>query len=375
MDLLRETYAKAIWVLRKCSTPHGFFAAYPGYDMVFARDSMIMSLSVPFANDGLLREAYRNSLITLAKNQSQNGQIPNAVDQFSNRKHHVDFMSIDSSLWFIIGYYFYREKFRENFLFDIYRKNVERAFRWVASQDTGEDSMPEQQPTSDWQDAFPHRYGHTINTQALYYHALKLAGRNREAEHLKEIANHSNDFGLWDSEKGYYLPWRWKNHGEFQEKGEWFDSLGNLLAIVFGLADEGKAGKILAYIKKHKIDEPYPIKAIYPPIKKESHDWQDYFADCDARSPWHYSNAGIWNYIGGFYVLALIKMKRFKEAEAQLQKLAEANMKNNGNFAEWLNGKTGAVGKSSSGKESYQGWNAGMYILAYESLKAGKVLI
>lgn len=375
MELLKEVYGKAIWILRKCSTPHGFFAAYPGYDMVFARDSMIMSLSVPFANDSLLRESYRNSLITLAKNQSRNGQIPNAVDKFSNRKHHVDFMSIDSSLWFIIGHYLYKEKYKDSSLFNRYRKNIELAFQWVSNQDTGEDSMPEQQPNTDWQDAFPHRYGHTINTQALYYYALRLAGKNKEAEKLKSVVNESRDFGLWDSEKGFYLPWRWKNHGQFQEKGEWFDSLGNLLAIIFGLADDGRARKILSYIEKHKIDKPYPVKAIYPPIKRGDRDWQDYFADCDARSLWHYSNGGIWTYIGGFYVLALIKMRRFKEAEVQLEKLAEANMKNNGNFAEWLNGKTGEVGKSSSGKESYQGWNAGMYILAYESLMAKKVLI
>lgn len=375
MDLLREAYARAIWILRKCATPHGFFAAYPGYDMVFARDSMIMSLAVPFANDSLLRQAYRNSLITLAKNQSDNGQIPNAVDKFSKRKHHVDYMSIDSSLWFIIGHHLYQERFHENFLFDVYRKNVDKAFKWVASQDTGEDSMPEQQPTSDWQDAFPHRYGHTINTQALYYHALKLAGRNREAEHLKEMVNESPDFGLWDSEKGYYLPWRWKNHGMYHEKGGWFDTLGNLLAVVFGLADEGRARRILSYVEKHKIDKPYPVKSIYPPIKHEDKEWKDYFLDCDARVPYHYSNGGIWTFIGGFHVLALIKVGRLKEAERQLQKLAEANMKNNGNFAEWLNGKTGAVGKSSSGRESYQGWNAGMYILAYESLKEKRVLI
>jgi hypothetical protein len=67
-------------------------------------------------------------------------------------------------------------------------------------------------------------------------------------------------------------------------------------------------------------------------------------------------------------------MKKFREAEMQLQKLAEANMKNNGNFAEWLNGQTGLVGKSEA-KESYQGWNAGMYIAAYESLKSKRVLI
>ena len=51
----------------------------------------------------------------------------------------------------------------------------------------------------------------------------------------------------------------------------------------------------------------------------------------------------------------------------ELAKLAEANIK--GNFPEWINPKT----KEFFGK--LQAWNAGMYILAYESLKAKKVLI
>ena len=68
-------------------------------------------------------------------------------------------------------------------------------------------------------------------------------------------------------------------------------------------------------------------------------------------------------------------MKQFKEAERQLQKLAEANMQNNGNFSEWLHGLTGKIGRTEAGIESYQGWNAGMYIVAYESLKKKKVLI
>jgi hypothetical protein len=366
-------YKKALWILNKCATSHGFFAAFPGYDMVFARDSMIISLGASLTEDNKLKEAFRKSLITLAENQSPKGQIPNAVDKFSKRKHHVDYMSIDSSLWFIIGHYNYRDKYRDNSLFNKYRKNIDAAFDWLASQDTGEDSMPEQLPTTDWQDAFPHRYGHTINTQALYYHALKLAGKNKEAEKLKSVVNSNRDFGLWN--ENFYLPWRWKNHGKYHEKGKWFDSLGNLLAIVFGLAEDKKAEKILSYIKKHKIDEPYPVKAIYPPIKPGSRDWQDYFLDCEARTPLHYLNAGIWTYVGAFYILALIKLKKFKEAEMQLQKLAEANMKHDGNFAEWLNGQTGEIGKTEAGKESYQGWNAGMYIAAYNSLKEKKVLI
>ena len=372
MDITKEAYNKSIWILEKCSTPNGFFAAYPGYDMVFARDSMIMSLGASLI-DNKFKETFKNSLITLANNQSKLGQIPNAVDKYSKRKGHVDFKSIDSTLWFIIGEFFYKESYKDSSLFKAHKKNIERAITWLSYQDGGEDGMPEQLPTTDWQDCFPHRYGHIINTQALYYKTLSLLKKKKEMVILKEAVNENKGNKLWD--ENFYLPWRWKNHNKYKERGGWFDSLGNLLAIIYNLADEKKSNKILDYIKKEKINEPFPIKAIYPPIRKDTKDWQDYFLDCEAGKPNHYLNGGIWTYIGGFYVCALVKMKKFKEAEEQLEKLAIANMQNNGNFAEWLHGITGKIGKTEAGIESFQGWNAAMYIAAYESVKRKKCLV
>ncbi|VVB77672.1 Alkaline and neutral invertase [uncultured archaeon] len=225
--------------------------------------------------------------------------------------------------------------------------------------------MLTQLPTSDWQDAFPHRYGYTINTQALYYHALILVGKTKEAERLKFMVNSDKDDCLWNG--NFYVAYRWKNHGKYKEIGDWFDSLGNLLAIIFNLATKEQAEKILDYIKKNKINQPYPVKVIYPPITKKSKYWQDYYLDCEAGTPNHYSNGGIWGYVGGFYILALIKTGKLKEAENELKKLAERDL--NGNFPEWTN----SIDKKHNG--SLQAWEAGMYIAAYESLKKQEVLL
>jgi glycogen debranching enzyme len=317
---------------------------------------------------GVLDEEFRNffkkSLITLSSHQSEKGQIPNAVDKYSNRKPRVDFKSIDSSLWFIIGEHIYKKRFGDN-VFKDHEKQIEKAAEWLSYQDMGEDGMIEQLPTTDWQDAFPHKYGHCINTQALYYKVLKLLKKDRKAEELKKKVNEDKEDSLWNGE--FYYAWRWKNHNKYREIGEWFDSLGNLLAIVFGLADEDKSERILKYIEKNKINFPFPVKAIYPPIKKGSKDWRDYFMDCDAKNEWHYLNGGIWGFIGGFYVLALIKQGKIKEAEKQLEKLAKHELK--GNFPEWTNPKT----RESHGK--LQAWSAGMYILAYKSFKNKKAII
>jgi glycogen debranching enzyme len=366
MNVIEKAYQKAIEVLNKCATKNGFYAAYPGYDAVWARDSMIISLGASIIKNNSYKSAFKQSLLTLSKKQSKTGQIPNAVDIFSRRKPHTDFGSIDSTLWFIIGNYTFNKRYKENKV-SKNKKQIKEGLKWLAYQDTGEKGMLVQLPTTDWQDCFPHRYGYTINTQALYYKVLTLTGNKKEAKHLKSIV-HNKKEGLWNHE--YYMSYRWKDHNKFLEQGLWFDTLGNLLAILFDLANKKNALKILSYIKKKKINYPFPVMTMYPPIFKNSKHWQDYFNDSDARNPYSYLNGGVWTYIGGFYILALVKYNKFKEAEQQLKMLAKGNLTKESNFAEWLHGKTGEPNGGNN-----QGWNAALYVLAYESVKRKKVVL
>src|SRR3990167_7805134 len=284
--MLERCYNKAIEVLRENSTKNGLFASggIKGYNGIWARDSVISFLGASLVKDEKLKQTFKNSLITLANHQSKTGQVPNAVDKYSDRKPHVDFKTIDSTLWYIIGHYIYKQRYKDSSLLKKYKPSIDKALFWLRCQDAGEVGMLAQLPTSDWQDAFPHKYGYAISTQALYYKALNLTNNKKGAKKLFAAVNETADSSLWNG--SFYLPYRWKNHNKYMEMGEWFDSLGNLLAIIFDLADKAKARKILSYIKKNKIDEPYPVKAVYPPISKGSKYWQDYFEDSDARSPY-----------------------------------------------------------------------------------------
>jgi len=252
--LVDDAYEKAVDVIDMCSTRQGLYASgtMEGYTSVWARDSMISLIGASLT--GSYKEQFRKSLLTLAKYQDELGQIPNNIDVFfkARKKKSVDFTTIDSSLWYIIGNYIYAKRYKDKSLLKKNKKSIEMAFLWLKYQDTGKDGMPEQQPTSDWQDAFPHKYGHCINTQALYYGALKLAGKRKEAEALKKKVNAD----LFDKERGYYLAYRWKNHLSYQEKGTWFDSLGNMLAIFFGLADKRMSKSILDHVFIDKNQEP-----------------------------------------------------------------------------------------------------------------------
>lgn len=379
--LTDAAYFAAIKVLESSARPSGFFASgLPGgYAATWARDSMIASLGASLINKKFALP-FRKSLETLSKHQSEHGQIPNAVGDYNvERKSKITFNSIDSTLWYIIGHFIYARAYGDKTILKKHRENISAALKWLKYQDPNEDTLIVQQPTMDWQDAFPHKYGRVLSTEALYFAALSFLGRKKEARHLKRVVNGEIEkyLSLYDKKLGFYLPWAWKTHNAYREQEEWFDAFGNLMAILSGLATPKIAKSILRYIDKAKINRPYPCKAIFPPIKRESKEWKNYFEDAEAREPYHYLNAGIWPFLGGFYVAALVKDKQFKKAEKELELLAEANklvkqnapIKNFG-FYEWLDGRTGKI---IGGSNPYQSWSAGMYIFAYGCVKRKRV--
>lgn len=381
MSIEKKVYDLAVEALRICERPQGFFASgLPGgYDALWSRDSMITCLGASLVGDEF-KKTFRRSLETLADNQTENGLIPNCVGSYNiERRSDVTFNSIDAPQWFVIGHYVYAKAYRDVSLLKKHRGRIQKAIGWLKYQDPNEDKLIVQQPTMDWMDAFPHKYGRVLHTQALQYALLKMTGQNDLALYIRDIINGKTQkyLSLWDNKLGYFRPWIWKDHDGDRESEEWFDSLANVLAIVAGLADKKHSAKILSHIKKSKIDKPHPLKAIWPPIKPGDKAWKSYFDKCDARTPYEYLNGGIWPMIGGFYVAAFVKTGKMKEAKAALTSFAKANAKlmevrnleNKYGFNEWHHGRSGKP----SG-EPIQGWTAGMYIYAYECVKQKKVL-
>jgi hypothetical protein len=156
----------------------------------------------------------------------------------------------------------------------------------------------------------------------------------------------------------YYLPYL-----GFRAVGEWFDSLGNLMAILAGVADAQRAAAILDFISRRKVDE-WPVRSLTPAVQPGDPDWRDYYGTLN--TPHHYHNGGVWPFIGGFYVAALVAAGRCDEAAIALQKLAELNQR--GEFNEWHHGETG----DPMGVKD-QAWSAGMYLFAYECVRRGRV--
>lgn len=97
-------------------------------------------------------------------------------------------------------------------------------------------------------------------------------------------------------------------------------------------------------------------------IQPEDADWLPRYTRFN--KPGNYHNGGIWPFISGFYIVALVATKEFELAEKQL--LALTNLVKNGRdkglafgFNEWYKAQTGEpMG------QDWQTWSASNYLYA-----------
>jgi hypothetical protein len=192
------------------------------------------------------------------------------------------------------------------------------------------------------------------------------------AEHLEKLkAIRLEWFMLYHnigmiSSRPFYLPWV-----AFREFGDYCDSLGNLLAILTGVADGHRAEHILRYMLQVGMDRPYPTKAIHPPIYPGETNWREYYRSRNLNLPHQYHNGGIWPMIGGFHVASLVRRKWQAEAERLLISLAEAarqGIEHEWEFNEWLHGESGRpMGFA------HQAWSAALYLYAEHAVQTGEL--
>lgn len=373
-------YEKAVAVLKLCATSAGLKASgsLVGHHQVWARDSMITLLGARFVQHDQIQAALHASIALLRQMQAPDGAIPNNVDCATLRPNFRAYA--DAGLWWIIG---------SNLLAPD-RGITNAVLDWYACQDVDQSGLLSMQESSDWQDLFCTR-GKGLYLNCLYVIALHAVGEHQRAALVAEKINRyfwyegdgnmlrhvAHTFSTESQQaqdslgrkrwlpvkrvlvsERYYVPYL-----GFRAVGEWFDALGNLLAILSGVADESRTATILDFIERHGMALA-PMRSLTPVIEPGHPDWRDYYGMLNL--PHHYHNGGIWPFIGGFYVAALVKAGRLKEAGCALDRLAALNRY--GDFNEWHHGETG----KSMGVTA-QAWSAGMYLFAHECVSRSDV--
>ncbi|MBI4407694.1 MAG: glycogen debranching protein [Candidatus Kerfeldbacteria bacterium] len=401
-DRTDQAYQAALTILRNCSCPAGFKASADagGYQEVWARDSLMTTLAVAQLGDAALIATAKQSLRTLADHQTAAGMLPNNVDSVS---HEADYQAcVDGTLWYSIALAAMVQQTDDQELLQTFYPTVERAFVWLACQDVDASGLISTQEAGDWQDQLPVR-GKVLTDNVLYVKALRSAALLAERMQAVQQQQHylakatqvqamiQRYFWLYDAQphttaqihnptskeyatlfaaenatylgqQPYFVAWR-----GFHQVGSWFDTLGNMLAIVTGVATEQQTKQILEYAAAVHIAEPYPAQAIYPAIEPSDPNWREYMRKGNLNLPHQYHNGGIWPFIGGWSVLALVQAGRVAEAQQQLAVLAEVNAlgrSGSWEFNEWLHGTTGEpMGKP------HQAWSAALYCLAYQAVR------
>ncbi len=399
-ELIETAFEKAREILTSECSPLGLMASPEGYPHVWARDSVITSLGTVLLPEH--PDCLRMSLETLGGQQSELGAIPNNVSVATGRLDHTNAGSVDSNLWFIVGHYI---QFKTSGDVDFLRAHwasLEKALLWLRYQDSNGCGLLEVHEAADWADLLANRFNilydnvlwyASLRAMAALARALDADGARYDAQ--ADDVRHKIRIVLWvgteaQSEWGPSCPGHteWKHtlsqvdpvlvkrpfflpYVAFRDFGDYCDVFGNLLAILFSVANPAQEKRILDYLYQVGISDPYPVRVLHPVIHPGSKDWREYYRNNNLNLPDQYHNGGIWPFVGGFYVATLVKAGRLQEAERQLEKLAEVNrlgVEQEWEFNEWCQGQTGRpMGYP------HQAWSAGMYVFAYRAVQDGKL--
>lgn len=337
-----------------------------GYPEPYTRDLLLAGFGIAVTGNQRLTDSICKVLETLAENQSKNGHIPSLVHDQDDRG------ASDTTPLFLLIVGIFRKKINNpGFL----EEAVQKAMTWMDYQKPSDGGLVAQQPTSDWRDEqWVPGYGLFVNT--LTYSYLRLFNFHKKADEMRnemsrftikaKVQNHHVHEGLTLKHKPYYALWSYKVYSS-----ERFDLLGNSLAILSGIAPLSRAKKMVAWIehecahmkKTGELGTDLPPN-FFPFIKPGDPDWMPRYEHFN--KPGDYHNGGIWPFICGLYIAALVAAKQYLLAEEKLMALtraikisADQTKDLNFGFNEWLK-----AGDGTPAGQDWQTWSAAMYIYA-----------
>jgi len=371
-ELVAKAKKAALQVL--LNNNHGAYRNLPrtaawGYPEPYTRDLMICSLGVLTTQNERLLKSLRRVLQTLAENQSEFGHIPSLVHDPQERG------SSDTTPLFLMAVGIYRKVMAEP---DFLEQAVQKALKWMEYQSPANRYLVAQLPTSDWRDEqWVLGYGLFVNT--IVYTYLSLFGQNERAVRVRQDMErfavkserqhrHVHE-GLVLRYKPYYALWSYKVH-----RSERFDLLGNSLAILSGIASPSRAKHLVSWIEKESealrqngdlaVDLP---PNFFPYVRPDDPDWMPRYQKYN--QPGEYHNGGIWPFVCGFYIAALVAAERHQLAVRKLLALSElvrsarvADVEFG--FNEWHRAQDGTP----QGQD-WQSWSAAMYLYAAECVE------
>jgi hypothetical protein len=369
-------------------------AAAWGYPEPYTRDILISGLAALATQDENLMDSLRLVLETLARNQSPLGLMPSLVHDAS------DLGASDTTPLFLMVLAFYRRVTGES---DFLREAADKALVWMDYRSSESRVIVDQQPTTDWRDElWVPGYGLYVNSLVYTYlrafreqekatrlyermhrlvaPAAGIENKERSVGHggqntpplsprLQAALRHQKLRGLLLGNKPYFALWAFKEYSSDR-----FDLMGNSLAILSGLAPPDLAGEMVVWIETEcrRLRARMELTGDLPPclFPYQQHDDWDYRPRIERLNPpGCYANGGIWPFICGLYVAALVAADRLDLARKKLAALtALVSQAKNPNlefgFNEWHRAQDGLP----QGQD-WQTWSAALFLYAVECVR------
>lgn len=335
-----------------------------GYPEPYTRDLMFSIFGIAVSGNQQLINSIRLVLETLAANQTEHGHIVSLVHEKDDRG------ASDTTPLFLLGVGIFRKLTGEaGFL----EEAVQKALTWMEYQSPSDRYLIAQQPTSDWRDE-QWVLGFGLFVNAVTYSYLRMLGKDERAQKMRMeikrptidggfIHQHEHE-GLDQRNKPYFAFWSYKVYCSDK-----FDLLGNSIAIIAGITTTARAEAIINWVEAEceHMKQTGDLAVNLPPnffpfTHPGDDDWHPRYENFNM--PGNYHNGGLWPFICGFYVSALVAAKKYDLAEQKLIELTKlVKLSQNPDLAfgfnEWIKAQDGAV----KGVD-WQTWSAALYLYA-----------
>jgi hypothetical protein len=342
-------------------------------------------------DDDDLRKPAVATIRSVTKAADETGCVPAVIRPDEGLWDWAEGGAVDASAWYVIMAGAAWEATENLELAKETWESVEGALRWLGAQDATGTGLISAAPATDWMDSSLVRSGRTLHLNVLYSWSARAG--EIVAEALGKTAPVDSADIRWRTNALFWpdaqtdiadLHPRGLMHSAIKESYKTLaaqprshyvshvihagfidrcDTLGNVLAVLSGVALEDKAQRVLGFLSEAEVDLPYPSRAWDEPIPEGSHMW---FKEAEAtmnprwrNAPHCYHNGGVWPYIGALHAAAAASIGLHQSALPLLHETAQANQAGDWRFSEWLHGETGEPRGASS-----QAWNAGALLLA-----------
>lgn len=313
---------EAIDIIRKAITEEGILASAQqrdNYARVWARDSMMAGFAGILVNDEEILTGLEQSILTLAKHQAENGQIPsNVINGKASYGTHVG--RTDATTWWIVVTCEYIIRCNKTELKKDLEEKISKALSCLKTWEYNQRGLLYSPLGGNWADEYV-TSGYTLYDNVLRYWAVKNAAGLYQIEELENQATNikkliQDNFYKTESDslkyhetaysKTEFKPYFWAslNANGYDVR---FDLAGNALAILLDFELDFKAfSEFLEELYTEFGHWMLPV--LYPVIYPGDYDWkllENNYSYSFKNEPHHFHNGGSWPIFLGWLCLAL----------------------------------------------------------------------